>query len=73
MSEQFYLRHNRTGMFVAATTPPRSASYKMPCANWKWVWKTEDATLFDEHSEIHPIIQMNVEGKVSRARSGEEQ
>ncbi len=56
-----YVKHRRTGMYVARQEKPKSASFRMPSANWRWVWNKEDATVFDsEFDTIHPIIQMDI-------------
>ena len=58
----YVVQNRRTGMYVAKATAPKSANFRIPCANWKWVWKREDAEQFgDRMLLIHPIIQMNIE------------
>lgn len=59
--KKFRIRHARTKMYVARQEKPKNHSHRMPCSNWRWVWKAEQATEFREIMLIHPIIQMGIQ------------
>lgn len=63
---QVRIRHRRTGMFVARQDVPRGYGHGAGTisANWKWVRTADDATLFGWDTAIHPVIQLDLEGKV---------
>ena len=56
----FRIKHARTCMYVARQPRPKSADFRMPSANWRWVRDERDGDTFSEFDTVHPIIQMNI-------------
>ena len=64
-NQLFIIKHKRTGMFVARQEVSRLGhSLSQIRANWKWVRDEAQADRFAENMTIHPIIQLDLEGKV---------